>query len=271
MEKELSHTLKRGNEYRINMPSLGLGVWGISRDKTEKIVTAAINYGYKHIDTAQIYENEREVGKATKGMEEIFITTKLWENNFGYEKAIRTCEESLSKLNKIDLFLMHSPHGVDIRKETWEAMQYLLKNKYVNAIGVSNFGIHHIKEIFSWAEIGPCINQIELSPFLQRRELVNFCTDNGITTTAYSPLTHGIRIDDKRLVEIGKEYKKSSVQILIKWSLQKGNIVIPKSTNNERIKENIDVFDFTIEQRHMEVLDALEEGFVTCWDPTTDP
>ena len=106
---------------------------------------------------------------------------------------------------------------------------------------------------------------------LQRRELVNFCRENDIVTTAYSPLTHGTRIDDKRLIEIGKVYEKSAVQILIKWSLQKNNVVIPKSTNKERIKENIEVFDFTIEHNHMEVLDALEEGFVTCWDPTTDP
>ena len=271
MERELSHPKKTTNKYSIKIPVLGLGVWGVPKNKTEKIVTTAINQGYRHIDTAQIYGNEKEVGKAIKEKDGIFITTKLWESNFGYEKTIKACEESLSKLNKIDLFLMHSPHGPEIRKETWEAMQYLLKNKYVKAIGVSNFGIHHIKEILSWADIGPCMNQIELSPFLQRRELVNFCRENDIVTTAYSPLTHGIKIDDKRLIEIGKVYEKSAVQILIKWSLQKNNIVIPKSTNKERIKENIEVFDFTIEQKHMEVLDALEEGFVTCWDPTIDP
>ena len=271
MEINLIHAKNTSNKYTIKIPSLGLGVWGISKNKTEKIVTKAINNGYKHIDTAQIYGNEREVGKAIKDKKGIFITTKVWENNFGYEKTIKSCEESLSKLNKIDLLLMHSPHGPEIRKETWEAMQYLLKNRYVKAIGVSNFGIHHIKEILSWAEIGPCINQIELSPFLQRRELVNFCRKNDIATTAYSPLTHGIRIKDKQLIEIGKVYRKSSVQILIKWSLQKENIVIPKSTNNERIKENIDVFDFTIEQKHMEILDGLEEEFITCWDPTVDP
>ncbi|NMJ87908.1 MAG: aldo/keto reductase, partial [Thaumarchaeota archaeon] len=189
----------------------------------------------------------------------------------GYEKTIKACEESLSKLNKIDLFLMHSPHRPELRKETWEAMQYLLKNRYVKAIGVSNFGIHHIKEILSWAEIGPCMNQIELSPFLQRSELVNFCKENGIVTTAYSPLTHGRKINDEQLTEIGKLYKKSSAQILIKWSLQKGNIVIPKSTNNERIKENFKVFDFIIEDKHMEMLDKLEQGFITSWDPTVEP
>ena len=197
MEINLIHAKNTSNKYTIKIPSLGLGVWGIPKNKTEKIVTKAINNGYKHIDTAQIYGNEREVGKAIKDKRGIFITTKVWENNFGYEKTIKSCEESLSKLNKIDLLLMHSPHGPEIRKETWEAMQYLLKNRYVKAIGVSNFGIHHIKEILSWAEIGPCINQIELSPFLQRRELVNFCRKNDIATTAYSPLTHGIRIDDK--------------------------------------------------------------------------
>ena len=115
------------------------------------------------------------------------------------------------------------------------------------------------------------MNQIELSPFLQRRGLSNFCKEEGIVTTAYSPLTHGIRIHDERLMEIGKIYRKSAAQILIKWSLQKDNVVIPKSTNKERIKENIEVFDFTIEQNHMEILDALEEGFATCWDPTIDP
>ena len=201
MERELSHP-KTTNKYNIKIPVLGLGVWGVPKNKTEKIVTTAINQGYRHIDTAQIYGNEKEVGKAIRGKDGIFITTKLWESNFGYEKTIESCKKSLVKLNRIDLFLVHSPHKPKLRKETWEAMQYLLKNKYVNAIGVSNFGVHHIKEILSWADIGPCVNQIELSPFLQRTKLVNFCKANGISTTAYSPLTHGIKINDKKLKNI---------------------------------------------------------------------
>ena len=171
MQKKLSHSLVTNDKYEIEIPIIGLGVWGMSKNKTENAVKSAINTGYKHIDTAQIYKNEEQVGKAVKERKDIFITTKLWESNFGYEKTIEACERSLSKLNRIDLFLVHSPHKPKLRKETWEAMQYLLKNKYVKAIGVSNFGIHHIKEILLWAEIGPCMNQIELSPFLQHKFL----------------------------------------------------------------------------------------------------
>ena len=249
MQKKLSHPLVTNEKYEIEIPIIGLGVWGIPKNKTENVVRSAINTGYKHIDTAQIYKNEEQVGKAVKEREDIFITTKLWESNFGYEKTIEACKRSLSKLNRIDLFLVHSPHKPKLRKETWEAMQYLLKNKYVKSIGVSNFGVHHIKEILSWAEIGPCINQIELSPFLQRTELVNFCKANGISTTAYSPLTHGRKISDKKLKKIAERYKRTSAQILIRWSIQKGNIAIPKSSNKSRIEENFNVFNFKIEIR----------------------
>jgi len=258
-------------KYEIEIPIIGLGVWGIPKNKTENVVRSAINTGYKHIDTAQIYKNEEQVGKAVKEREDIFITTKLWESNFGYEKTIEACKRSLSKLNRIDLFLVHSPHKPKLRKETWEAMQYLLKNKYVKSIGVSNFGVHHIKEILSWAEIGPCINQIELSPFLQRTELVNFCKANGISTTAYSPLTHGRKISDKKLKKIAERYKRTSAQILIRWSIQKGNIAIPKSSNKSRIEENFNVFNFKIENKDMKLLDKFEQEFITSWNPTIEP
>ena len=271
MQKKLSHSLVTNDKYEIEIPIIGLGVWGMSKNKTENAVKSAINTGYKHIDTAQIYKNEEQVGKAVKERKDIFITTKLWESNFGYENTIEACERSLSKLNRIDLFLVHSPHKPKLRKETWEAMQYLLKNKYVKAIGVSNFGIHHIKEILSWAEIGPCINQIELSPFLQRTELVNFCKANGISTTAYSPLTHGIKINDKKLKKISERYKRTSAQILIRWSIQKGNIAIPKSSNKNRIEENFDVFNFKIKNKDMELLDEFEQEFITSWNPTIEP
>ncbi|MBE18576.1 MAG: aldo/keto reductase [Thaumarchaeota archaeon] len=271
MQKKLSHSLVTNDKYEIEIPIIGLGVWGMSKNKTENAVKSAINTWYKHIDTAQIYKNEEQVGKAVKERKDIFITTKLWESNFGYEKTIEACERSLSKLNRIDLFLVHSPHKPKLRKETWEAMQYLLKNKYVKAIGVSNFGIHHIKEILSWAEIGPCINQIELSPFLQRTELVNFCKANGISTTAYSPLTHGIKINDKKLKKISERYKRTSAQILIRWSIQKGNIAIPKSSNKNRIEENFDVFNFKIKNKDMELLDEFEQEFITSWNPTIEP
>ena len=271
MQKKLSHSLVTNDKYEIEIPIIGLGVWGMSKNKTENAVKSAINTGYKHIDTAQIYKNEEQVGKAVKERKDIFITTKLWESNFGYENTIEACERSLSKLNRIDLFLVHSPHKPKLRKETWEAMQYLLKNKYVKAIGVSNFGIHHIKEILSWAEIGPCINQIELSPFLQRTELVNFCKANGISTTAYSPLTHGIKINDKKLKKISELYKRTSAQILIRWSIQKGNIAIPKSSNKNRIEENFDVFNFKIKNKDMELLDEFEQEFITSWNPTIEP
>jgi len=271
LQKKLSHSLVTNDKYEIEITTNGLGVWDIPKNKTENAVKLAINIGYKYIDPAQSYKNEEQVGKAVKERKDIFITTKLWESNFGYEKTIEACERSLSKLNRIDLFLVHSPHKPKLRKETWDAMQYLLKNKYVKAIGVSNFGIHHIKEILSWAEIGPCINQIELSPFLQRTELVNFCKANGISTTAYSPLTHGIKINDKKLKKISERYKRTSAQILIRWSIQKGNIAIPKSSNKSRIEENFDVFNFKIKNKDMELLDEFEQEFITSWNPTIEP
>jgi len=251
---------------------IGLGVWQIpADDNTEKAVKWALDAGYRHIDTAQIYNNEKQVGKAVKERDDVFITTKLWEDNFGYDNAIKACEISLSKLNRIDLFLVHSPHHSELRKDTWDAMQYLLKNKYVGSIGVSNFGIHHIKELLDSAEIGPCINQIEISPFLQRTELVKFCESNSISITAYSPLTHGRRINDKQLQTIAERYKKTATQILIRWSIQQGNIVIPKSSNKGRIEQNFEIFDFTINLEDMALLNQLDQGLITCWDPTVEP
>ena len=272
MYKTLLHPSKTNSQYTLDIPVIGLGVWQIPADvHTEKAVKWALDEGYRHIDTAQIYNNEKQVGKIIQGRDDVFVTTKLWEDSFGYDNTIKACENSLSKLNRIDLFLVHSPHRPELRKETWDAMQYLLKNNYVGAIGVSNFGTHHINEILDFAEIGPCINQIEISPFLQRTELVNFCNSNSISVTAYSPLTHGRMINNPKLQIIAERYKKTPAQVLIRWSMQKGNIVIPKSSNKDRIEQNFRIFDFTLNPEDMNLLNQFDQNLITCWDPTVEP
>jgi len=262
----------------VEMPLLGLGTWEISEGETINAVQLAISNGYRHIDTARIYGNEKGVGKGLKlsleehGLEreDIFITTKLWINSFQYEKALKAFNRSLNKLDLdyVDLYLLHWPEPT-YRKEAWKALETILKEGKTRSIGVSNFYQHHLDELLSGADIIPAVNQVEFSPYLYLKELKEYCENRRIRLEAYSPLTRGKKLKDTKLLDIANKYNKSTAQILIRWGLQHEVIEIPKSSKEDHIIENIKIFDFTITEDDMALLNSLDKGmYVGMWNPT---
>jgi len=257
----------------VKMPYLGLGTWKVKEIDAINSVNWALEVGYRMIDTATLYGNEQEVGKAIQSSEipreEIFITSKVWDSDQGYEKTKKAYEESLKLLDidYLDLYLIHWPRK--LRNETWRAMQELYEEGRVKAIGVANFAIHHLKELLEKFEIIPAVNQVEFSPFLYRKELLKFCRKNNIQLEAYSPLTHGRKLDNPILKEIGKKYEKTPAQILIRWGLEHNIIEIPKSSNKEHIRENAEVFDFELSEEDMENMDNFDESFRLLYDTST--
>ncbi|HME59786.1 MAG TPA: aldo/keto reductase [Candidatus Binatia bacterium] len=266
------------NDGRL-IPQLGLGVWQTRAGAAcETAVLAALEAGYRHIDTAAMYGNEESVGAAvrTSGIprENIFVTTKLWNSDHGNpERALETSLRKL-KMDYVDLYLIHYP--VRERRRSWRSLEALRVGGKARSIGVSNFTIRHLNELLAETKTVPAVNQVEFHPYLYQRDLLNFCAGRGIALEAYSPLTKGERLKDPKLVAVAKKYSKSgagksTAQILIRWALQHGLIVIPKSANRKRIVENADVFDFEISAADMQLLDGFNENLRTCWDPTDAP
>ncbi|QRN95022.1 aldo/keto reductase [Archangium violaceum] len=275
MELDLQSTVKLNNGVR--MPRLGLGVFRAPRGEvTRAAVSAALAAGYRHIDTARIYGNERDVGLAVResGLprEEIFVTTKLWNEDQGHDSTLRACERSLKDLGLeyVDLYLVHWPVP-GRRLESWRALEQLLSDGKCRAIGVSNFLEHHLDELLGRAKVVPAVNQVEQHPFLYQPSLLRYCADKGIAVEAYSPLTKGLRLGDPRVVELARKHGKSPAQVLIRWCLQHDMVVIPKSVHEARIRENASVFDFTLSPEEMRRLDGLNENLYTGWDPTDVP
>ena len=263
----------------VTIPIIGLGVFQSPPGGTTKqAILDSLDAGYRHIDTARIYGNEVDVGKALaeSGLqrEEIFVTTKLWNADQGYESTLDALEISLGKmdLDYVDLYLMHWPVE-DRRLESWTAMEELLAKDRCRSIGVSNFMVHHLEELLKNTQVVPAINQIELSPYnyLQRKETLELCHSEGIVIEAYSPLTKGKKLGDPRLVEIAAQYEKTTAQLLIRWALEKQFVVLPKSVKKDRIVENAEVFDFTISSEDMTAMDGFNENLATGWDPTNVP
>ena len=250
----------------VEMPILGLGTWTLSGKAAYQAVIWALEGGYRLIDTASIYGNERAIGKALKDTDiprdEIFITTKVFEFDLGYEKTFLAFEKSLRKLglSYVDLYLIHWPK-TELRHESWEALEKLLKDDKTRAIGVSNYTIQHLTELFDRSDGLPCINQVEFSPFLYQKELLEFCESNDIFLEAYCPLTRAEKLDHPKLIEVAKKYNKTTAQILIRWGVQHNIIEIPKSGNQNHIIENADVFDFKIDTIDMKTLDNLNEDY----------
>ena len=263
----------------VNIPVIGLGVFqSPAGGVTKQAILDSLEAGYRHIDTARIYGNEVDVGKAVAecGLprEDIFVTTKLWNADQGYEPTLDAFEISLGKmdLDYIDLYLMHWP--VEGRRlESWTAMEELFAKGRCRSIGVSNFMVHHLEELLQKAHVVPAINQIEMSPYnyLQRKETLDLCDSAGIVIEAYSPLTKGKKLKDPRLVETAVKYGKTTAQLLIRWALEKHYVVLPKSVNKDRIIENADVFDFTISEEDLAIMDGFNEDLATGWDPTHVP
>jgi diketogulonate reductase-like aldo/keto reductase len=257
------------------IPQVGLGVWQTPRGEvTRAAVQAALRLGYRHIDTARIYGNEADVGAAVRASDvprdQIFVTTKLWNDDQGYDSALRAFDSSLARLglDYIDLYLLHWPVARK-RLDSWRALERLFSEKRARAIGVSNFLRPHLEELLAHAKVVPAANQIELSPFLQRRETRAFCDAQGIVIEAYSPLTRGARLDQPTVRAIATRVGRTPAQVLLRWGVQHGLVVLPKSVRIERIEENGALFDFELDVDSMAALDALEEGLTTGWDPAT--
>ncbi len=256
----------------VEMPVLGLGVW---KTKSGKECTDAVRWaleaGYRHIDTAKIYGNESDVGTAIRESgiprKELFITTKLW--NSDQKDPRKNLEGSLKSLglDTIDLYLIHFPVA-STRKQAWKELEKAYKDGLVRSIGVSNYTIPHLEELFSYAEITPTVNQVEYHPFLNQNDLLEVCKKNNIILEAYSPLAHGQKVSEPKLEILAKKYGKTPAQILIRWSIDKGFVVIPKSVRKERILENSQVFDFALSPEDLSEIETWNENFRTCWDPT---
>lgn len=278
MSFTITSTIKMNNGLEI--PRFGLGTWqAASGTEASSAVRWALEAGYRHIDTAAAYGNEQDVAEGIRASgvprSAIFVVTKLWNENHGYDSALRAYDESMRKLGgePIDLYLIHWPVK-GLRKESWKALTHLYEQKKVRSIGVSNYTVNHLTELLNETPIVPAANQIELSPFLQRAKLVQFCRDKGITIEAYSPLARGRKLQDHRLVEIAQKYGKTAAQVAIRWSLQQGFVVIPKSVHQSRIVENAQVFDFELADEDMRILNGMDENYFTIsssFNPETSP
>ncbi len=253
----------------IEIPRLGLGVYQSPPGEiTLRAVRYALEIGYRHIDTAELYGNETDVGRAVQESgirrEDVFITTKVWNSHQGYDSTLYACERSLGRLglSYVDLYLIHWPVQ-GLGDDTWRAMIKLLHQGKAHAIGVSNYSIRELNDHLDKSDVVPAVNQVEFHPFLYQEELLSFCKNNKIQLEAYSPLTRGKRLNHLNIIEMAKKYDKTPSQILIRWSLQHDVIVIPKSIHEARIKENSQVFDFQLEHNDMKLLDSLNENLYT--------
>ncbi|MDG4848692.1 aldo/keto reductase [Peribacillus frigoritolerans] len=250
----------------VKMPQLGFGVFKVKNgNETVESVKKAVEVGYRAIDTAAIYENEEGVGQAIRECgvprEELFITSKVWNTEQGYDTTLKAFEDSLKRLGLeyLDLYLIHWP-GKDKYLETWRALEKLYKDGKVKSIGVSNFHIHHLENLLANSEVKPVVNQIELHPLLTQVEIRDYCAKHEIKVESWSPLGRGNLLEEPTINHIAKKHGKSPAQVLIRWHLQHDLVVIPKSITPSRIKENAQVFDFSLSLNEMNQIDALNKN-----------
>jgi len=252
----------------VRMPQLGFGVWKIPDDQVTQVLEKAFEIGYRSVDTARIYKNEEGVGRAVaeSGIprEELFITTKVWNSDQGYENTLKAFEASLQRLglDYVDLYLIHWPTPkYDQYVETYKALEKLYKDGRVRAIGVSNFDIDHLERILNECEVVPAVNQVECHPYLQQKELKAFCKKHGIAVEAYSPLMNGKdALQDEVILKIAKKYGKTPAQVILRWHLQEGVIAIPRTVTPSRMEENFRVFDFELSEEDMKEIAALDRN-----------
>lgn len=273
----ISSTIKLNNG--VTMPRVHLGTYMTHGGHTEKAVANALAAGYRGFDSAEWYGNERNVGKAIRGFldndeitrKDIWFTTKL-KTNENYDKTRAKIKKSIqeSGLEYLDLYLLHSPYGgKKVRLECWKAVEDAIDEGEVRAGGVSNFGVRHLRELLdSKPRIIPAVNQVEVHPFNTQTEITSFCQDHNIVVEAYAPLARAMRMNNRRIVPLTKKYGCDWAQLMIRWSLQKGYVPIPKSTNPKRIVSNTQFEHFNIEEEDIKSMDELDEHLVTDWDPT---
>ena len=261
----------------VEMPALGLGVFQTPPDETRDAVQAALGSGYRHIDTAAAYGNERQVGEAVHSSDlnrsEVFLETKIWISDYGYDETLHGFEKSARKLgvDQIDLLILHQPlpSAFDRTLEAYRALETLLADGKVRAIGVSNFMVAHLATLLDRATVVPAVNQIEVHPYFAQREVQDFGAEHGIVTQAWSPIggitfyrdgSHGSTLNDPVIGDIATAHGKSPAQVMLRWGLQQGRSVIPKSTKPSRIAENINVFDFELSADELSAIDGLDTG-----------
>lgn len=252
---------------QIKIPVLGLGTWRLSGSETIDVVRKALNLGYRHIDTAEMYGNETEIGVAIKEFDrdQLFITSKVWYDHFHYQEVISSCEGSIKKLGTeyLNLYLVHWPNPAIDMKETFRALKDLYSQGKVKAIGVSNFTIRHLKQALSICQsisLPITVNQVEFHPFLYQEALLNFCKENKIYLTAYRPIARGMVNDNVIIRKIAEKFKKTPTQITLKWLIQQEIIAIPKSSSEEHLRENFDIFDFELENSDIEAIKKVNQN-----------
>lgn len=256
------------------IPQIGLGLWKVKDESEFKTAfEVAIKAGYRHFDSAQAYQNEQFLGSCVKKSsirrEDLFLTTKIKVSNFGYKKVKKSFAESLTKLQTgyVDLLLLHFPVTI-LRKKAWKALEEIHETGQAKSIGVSNYTIKHLEELIKRCSIKPAVNQVELHVFLQQPKLIEYCQKNDIVIEAYSPLAHAHDMNNVAIQNIAKKHGKSYAQIMIRWCVEQGFVVLPKSVHEHRIKENIDVYDFKLDSEDKKELANLDSNLRTCWDPT---
>ena len=267
-------TVALNNSVRI--PQLGFGVFLVKPEETVEAVTSALEIGYRHIDTAEMYQNEREVGTAIAQSDlersEVFLTSKLNNDKIGFDAALFAFDETLAALGteQIDLFLIHWPLAT-VRDfvETWKAFERIYAEGRVRSIGVSNFQIGHLQRLLDETEIVPAVDQIEAHPYLTQEALLAFDAEHGIATEAWSPLGRGAVLGDRVLVDLATTYAKTPAQVVLRWHIQRGSIVFPKSVHPGRMRENLDIFDFELSTADMDQISALNQDERVGPDPET--
>jgi len=256
----------------VRMPLLGLGTYLVGQETARRVVLDALAAGYRHIDTAAFYGNERAVGEALRESgvprDEVFVTTKVWNTDHGYQEARAAFARSLERLmlDQVDLYLIHWP--MPQRLETWRALESIYEEGRARAIGVSNFMPRHLDEVLAHGTVVPAVDQVELHPFLARRELREHCQARGIVVEAFSPLARGRRFDHPVLAEVAARHGRTPAQVMLRWCLQKGAAAIPKSVTPARMRENLGALEFSLPPEDMAALDALDRNErTTTWDP----
>lgn len=256
------------------MPAIGFGTWQITPDsKVKEMVTAALQAGYRLIDTARIYGNEHGVGEAIQESgiprDQLFVTTKLWNDDQGYDRTIKACQDSLQRLGLeyLDLYLIHWP-ATKKRHDSWQAMEQLKQDCLIRAAGVSNYTVEHIKQLIERSDMLPAVNQVEFHPFIyeQQKNLLDYCHEQGIVVEAYSPINRVSSDSGQSIQAVAKQIGKTPQQVALKWAIQHGTVPLPRSTNPTHIKTNFEL-DFDLSESDMRKLDSLSDGERVTWDP----